>query len=216
MGTLVHQKKDVYKIKNSYKSSVLFGTLFFCVNKAIHSPSGECESNTCENCVWKKVTKGCRLGEKGAKLRKRGEADMFLGEFIHALDEKGRLTIPSKFRKDLNDQCVIAKGLDGCLSIYPMKEWEILVEKLDQKPSSDVRVRRFKRQFFASASVEGLDRQGRLSIPQQLLDYAGISRDVSIIGESNIIELWSEERWHRQLAEEGEESFENLAAFLEI
>lgn len=149
-------------------------------------------------------------------MQKRGETDMFLGEFTHALDEKGRLTIPSKFRKDLNDQCVVARGLDGCLSVYPMKEWELLIEKLDQKPSSDVRVRRFKRQFFASASVEALDRQGRLSIPQQLLDYAGISRDVTIVGESNIIELWSEDRWNKQLEDEGEESFENLAAFLGI
>lgn len=141
---------------------------------------------------------------------------MFLGEYKHTIDNKCRLTIPAKFREDLNNQCVIAKGLDGCLAVYPMDEWALICEKIDAKPSSDVKVRRFKRLFYASASVEILDKQGRLSIPPALMEYAAIDKDVYIVGESNTFELWSAERWTSQKAEEGEESFEELAGFLGI
>lgn len=141
---------------------------------------------------------------------------MFLGEYKHTIDNKCRLTIPAKFREDLNNQCVIAKGLDGCLAVYPMDEWALICEKIDAKPSSDVNVRRFKRLFYASASVEILDKQGRLSIPPALMEYAAIDKDVYIVGESNTFELWSAERWTSQKAEEGEDSFEELAGFLGI
>ena len=141
---------------------------------------------------------------------------MFLGEYKHTIDNKCRLTIPAKFREDLNNQCVIAKGLDGCLAVYPMDEWALICEKIDAKPSSDVKVRRFKRLFYASASVEILDKQGRLSIPPALMEYAAIDKDVYIVGESNTFELWSAERWTSQKAEEGEDSFEELAGFLDI
>lgn len=141
---------------------------------------------------------------------------MFLGEYKHTIDNKCRLTIPAKFREDLNNQCVIAKGLDGCLAVYPMDEWALICEKIDAKPSSDVKVRRFKRLFYASASVEILDKQGRLSIPPALMEYAAIDKDVYIVGESNTFELWSAERWTSQKTEEGEDSFEELAGFLGI
>ncbi len=141
---------------------------------------------------------------------------MFLGEYKHSIDNKCRLTIPAKFREDLNNKCVIAKGLDGCLTVYPMDEWALICEKIDTKPSSDLKVRRFKRLFYASASVEDLDKQGRLSIPPALMEYAGIEKDVYIVGESNTFELWSEERWAAQRAVEEEESFEDLAGFLGI
>ena len=141
---------------------------------------------------------------------------MFLGEYKHTIDNKCRLTIPAKFREDLNNQCVIAKGLDGCLAVYPMDEWALICEKIDAKPSSDVKVRRFKRLFYASASVEILDKQGRLSIPPAVMEYAAIDKDVYIVGESNTFELWSAERWTSQKAEEGEDSFEELAGFLGI
>lgn len=141
---------------------------------------------------------------------------MFLGEYKHSIDNKCRLTIPAKFREDLNNKCVIAKGLDGCLTVYPMDEWALICEKIDAKPSSDLKVRRFKRLFYASASVEDLDKQGRLSIPPALKEYAAIEKDVYIVGESNTFELWSEERWADQRAVEEEESFEDLAGFLGI
>ena len=141
---------------------------------------------------------------------------MFLGEYKHSIDNKCRLTIPAKFREDLNNKCVIAKGLDGCLTVYPMDEWALICEKIDAKPSSDLKVRRFKRLFYASASVEDLDKQGRLSIPPALMEYAAIEKDVYIVGESNTFEQWSEERWADQRAVEEEESFEDLAGFLGI
>lgn len=141
---------------------------------------------------------------------------MFLGEYKHTIDNKCRLTIPAKFREDLDNQCVIAKGLDGCLTVYPMAEWALICEKIDAKPTSDVKVRRFKRLFYASASVETLDKQGRLSIPPALMEYAAIEKDVFIVGESNTFELWSAERWVSQQAEDDNESFEDLAGFLGI
>lgn len=141
---------------------------------------------------------------------------MFLGEYKHTIDNKCRLTIPAKFREKLNNKCVVAKGLDGCLTVYPMEEWALVCEKIDAKPSSDLKVRRFKRLFYASASVEELDKQGRLSIPPALMEYAGIEKDVFVVGESSTFELWSAERWASQQAEEEEESFEELAGFLGI
>lgn len=141
---------------------------------------------------------------------------MFLGEYKHSIDNKCRLTIPAKFREELNNRCVIAKGLDGCLTVYPLDEWALVCEKIDAKPSSDPKVRRFKRLFYASASVEDLDKQGRLSIPPTLMDHAAIVKDVYIVGESNTVELWSAERWIDQQAVDDGESFEELAGFLGI
>lgn len=141
---------------------------------------------------------------------------MFLGEYKHSIDNKCRLTIPAKFREELNNRCVIAKGLDGCLTVYPLDEWALVCEKIDAKPSSDPKVRRFKRLFYASASVEDLDKQGRLSIPPTLMDHAAIVKDVCIVGESNTFELWSAERWIDQQAVDDGESFEELAGFLGI
>ena len=141
---------------------------------------------------------------------------MFLGEYKHSIDNKCRITIPSKFREELNNRCVIAKGLDGCLTVYPLDEWALVCEKIDAKPSSDPKVRRFKRLFYASASVEDLDKQGRLSIPPTLMDHAAIVKDVYIVGESNTFELWSAERWIDQQAVDDGESFEELAGFLGI
>ena len=142
---------------------------------------------------------------------------MFLGEYIHTIDNKCRLTIPAKFREALKNQCVIAKGFDHCLTVYPMEEWALICEKIDAQPASDQKVRHFKRQFYASATVEDLDKQGRLSIPISLMEYASIEKDVAIIGQSNTFEIWSTELWKNQQAEEETEfSFEELAEVLGI
>lgn len=151
---------------------------------------------------------------KWGVLEEGSETTMFLGEYKHSIDNKCRLTIPAKFRDELDGRCVIAKGLDGCLSVYPLDEWALVCEKIDAKPSSDPKVRRFKRLFYASASEEVLDKQGRLSIPQTLMEHAAIDKDVVIVGESATFELWSAERWSDQQAAEGDESFEELASFL--
>lgn len=139
---------------------------------------------------------------------------MFLGEYKHTLDNKSRLTVPAKFRDSLGAQCVVAKGLDGCLIIYPMDEWALVCEKIDAKPSSDSKVRQFKRLFYASASVETLDKQGRVPIPASLKAYAEIENDVYVVGESKVIELWSANRWEAHQAMNDDVSFEALAELL--
>ena len=141
---------------------------------------------------------------------------MFLGEYKHSIDNKCRLTIPAKFREELDGHCVIAKGLDGCLTVYPLNEWALICAKIDAKPTSDAKVRRFKRLFYASASAEELDKQGRLTIPPTLMAYASIEKDVFVVGESATFEIWSAERWDNQQDADVEESFEDLAGFLGI
>lgn len=110
---------------------------------------------------------------------------------------------------------LLQRGLTD-VSPYTLDEWALVCEKIDAKPSSDPKVRRFKRLFYASASVEDLDKQGRLSIPPTLMDHAAIVKDVYIVGESNTFELWSAERWIDQQAVDDGESFEELAGFLGI
>ena len=120
---------------------------------------------------------------------------MFLGEYEHTIDDKGRLTIPAKFRDELESGLVITRGLDGCLWAYPRGEWEKVTEKIAELPSSDQNVRNFVRFFFSSAFDSIPDRQGRVLIPQNLREYAGISSETAVIGVMNRLELWSPTKW---------------------
>lgn len=141
---------------------------------------------------------------------------MLLGEHLHNLDAKGRLIIPSKFRDDLGQTFVATKGLDGCLFLFPMKEWEKLSEKLNHLPLARQKARAFTRFFFSSANELECDKQGRIALPSSLKDYAGLNKEVRIIGVHNRIELWSEDRWSDyQEQEAAEESFEQLAELME-
>lgn len=120
---------------------------------------------------------------------------MFIGQFQHSLDQKGRLIIPSKFREDLGQSFVLTKGLDGCLFVYPRDEWAVLEQKLKTLPFTQKDARAFIRFFFAGAVEAEMDKQGRILIPPQLREHAGIERDVVIIGVSNRVEIWSQEQW---------------------
>jgi MraZ protein len=120
---------------------------------------------------------------------------MFIGEYAHALDAKNRIIIPSKFREALGDKFVITKGLDGCLYAYPMDEWKILEEKLKKLPLTSKDARAFVRFFFSGANEIEIDKQGRGVIPQNLLDYAGIEKELVSIGVSTRIEIWGKEKW---------------------
>lgn len=120
---------------------------------------------------------------------------MFMGEFQHRLDEKGRLTIPSKFREQLNESFVITRGLDGCIFIYCMEDWHQLEEKLATLPLGKKDARAFVRFFYAAASQESLDKQGRVKITSQLQKYASLKKECIIVGVSNRIEIWDKERW---------------------
>lgn len=121
---------------------------------------------------------------------------MFLGEFDHTIDGKGRLTVPAKFRDELASGVVVTRGLDGCLWAYSRSEWEKLAEKISQLPTTNPNARNFARFMFSSAFDSIPDRQGRVLIPQNLRDYASIGSDTIIIGVMNRVEIWSPERWN--------------------
>ena len=120
---------------------------------------------------------------------------MFLGEFVHTTDDGGRLTIPARFRDDLAEGLVVTRGLDRCLVIYPMDEWNRLSEQVSALPITDGRARSFRRTVFANASDAALDRQGRVLIPPSLREYAGLDGDVVVTGLNTYIEVWSPDTW---------------------
>ncbi|MDI6892134.1 MAG: division/cell wall cluster transcriptional repressor MraZ [Actinomycetota bacterium] len=135
---------------------------------------------------------------------------MFLGEFQHTLDGKGRLILPSKFRDALADGLVITKGMEGCLFIFPKSEWPQLEDKVRSLPLTKKDARKFSRFFFAGATEEALSKQGRVLIPENLRKYAGLGKDIVVIGVSNRLEIWDKERWAAYSREAGE-SYENVA-----
>ncbi|WP_026895184.1 division/cell wall cluster transcriptional repressor MraZ [Clostridiisalibacter paucivorans] len=120
---------------------------------------------------------------------------MFIGEYQHSLDTKGRVIIPSKFRDELGDVFVMTKGLDNCLFVYPMEEWNILQNKLKTLPLTKKDARAFVRFFFSGATECQLDKQGRILVPSNLRKHSDITKEVVIIGVSNRLELWDRERW---------------------
>lgn len=135
---------------------------------------------------------------------------MFMGEYNHTLDPKGRLIIPSRFREALGDKFVITKGLDGCLFAYDNTEWSAFEEKLKAMPISKKDIRMFVRHFLAGAAEVEVDKQGRILIPAKLREFADLTKDAVLVGAAGHIEIWSEERW-TSLEEEAEESMEDIA-----
>ncbi|CDF57823.1 division/cell wall cluster transcriptional repressor MraZ [Thermobrachium celere] len=120
---------------------------------------------------------------------------MFIGEYTHALDSKNRMIVPAKFREGLGGKFIITKGLDGCLYVYPLDEWKKLEDKLKELPLTNKDARAFVRFFFSGASEVEIDKQGRALIPQNLIEYAKIEKEIVSIGVSNRIEIWSKEKW---------------------
>ncbi|HKM39760.1 MAG TPA: division/cell wall cluster transcriptional repressor MraZ [bacterium] len=120
---------------------------------------------------------------------------MFMGEYQHALDNKGRLFIPVKLRDDLGERFIITRGLDQCLFVYPFAEWSNLEQKLKDLPLSKSETRAFVRFFFAGATDCELDKQGRVLIPSYLRTYADIERETVILGVSNRVEIWNQAVW---------------------
>ena len=121
---------------------------------------------------------------------------MFLGRHHHSLDAKGRLAIPSRFRDELAGGVVLTRGIDRCLSLYPLVEWEPLAAKVNALPISDPDARAFRRLVFSEAVDLSLDGQGRILLPPKLRGYAGIEREVVVIGVNAYLEIWSPERWN--------------------
>lgn len=120
---------------------------------------------------------------------------MFLGEYNHSIDAKGRLIVPAKFREELGNDFIVTKGLDGCLYIYPNKEWEEFESKLSALPMGKSDIRKMVRFFLSSATQAEIDKQGRILIPATHRQYAGIEKDVLFAGVGKKIEIWSKEKW---------------------
>ncbi len=120
---------------------------------------------------------------------------MFMGEYNHTIDTKNRLIIPSKFREALGDEFVVTKGLDGCLFVYDNRAWAEFEEKLKNLPLTNKEARTFVRFFLAGAASVEVDKQGRILVPSVLKEFAGINKDVVLVGVASRIEIWSWERW---------------------
>lgn len=140
---------------------------------------------------------------------------MFIGEYIHTIDHKRRLAIPSKFRKSLGEKAVISQGLDNCLVIYPIEEWQKKAGKLENLPDSQVSARTFSRIILSGASEVELDNLGRVLIPEHLKKYASLKKSVAILGLSNRIEVWDEVDW-KEYKSKMEKTVEEFAQQLGI
>ena len=135
---------------------------------------------------------------------------MFIGEYNHSLDNKGRLIMPSKFRDSLGYEFVMTKGLDNCLFVYPKEEWKVLEEKLKSLLLTNKDARAFIRFFFSGASECNLDKQGRVLIPTNLRAHSKLEKDAVIIGVSTRLEIWSNEEW-TEYNEDDSLSYESIA-----
>ena len=122
---------------------------------------------------------------------------MFMGEYNHTVDAKGRLIVPSKFREQLGDEFVVTKGLDGCLFVYENTEWKALEEKLHALPLTNANARKFSRFFLAGATTCEVDKQGRILLPAVLREFAKIEKDAVLVGVGSRIEIWSRDNWNQ-------------------
>ena len=140
---------------------------------------------------------------------------MFIGEFQHSIDEKGRLSVPVKFRPDLSIGLVLTRGLDGCLWLYPIGKWQGIVNEVAKLPFTQKNARSFSRFILSGAMDLKIDKAGRIILPKYLADYAGIKSKVVVIGMNDRLEIWSENRWQsfkEEMEENSDEVAENLSS----
>lgn len=135
---------------------------------------------------------------------------MFMGEFHHNIDDKGRLVIPNKFRLELGERFIITRGLEKCLYAYSMTEWNNIVAKLKQLPFTKKDARTFIRSFFSGAAECEFDRQGRINITSPLVSYADLSKECVVIGANDRLEIWGKANWDN-FFEENSEKLEDIA-----
>lgn len=138
---------------------------------------------------------------------------MLIGEYEHTIDNKKRLAIPAKFRRFFNQGAVITRGIDNCLVLYPLKEWENMASKLGHLPASQIEARGFARVMLAGAMAVKFDKLGRILIPDYLKKYASLKKSAVIIGLYNRLEIWSGERW-ASYKEQAEKEVGDLASKL--
>ena len=139
---------------------------------------------------------------------------MFLGEYQHSLDSKGRIIVPAKLREELGTRFIATKGLDNCLFLYPLDEWRTIEAKVRSLPFTKADVRSFARFLFSGASELEIDKQGRILLPPNLRDYAGIEKDLIIIGVGARVEIWASDKWE-QYNLTAASSYEKIAENLE-
>ena len=120
---------------------------------------------------------------------------MFIGEYHHSIDEKGRLIVPAKFREGLGMKFIVTRGIENCLFVYPMDEWKKIVDKLESLPFTKRDARQFMRFFLSGASEAEFDKQGRINVTSPLISYANIEKECVIIGTGDRLEIWSEKSW---------------------
>lgn len=135
---------------------------------------------------------------------------MFMGEFHHNIDEKGRLVIPNKFRLELGERFIITRGLEKCLYAYSISEWNNIVSKLKQLPFTKKDARTFIRSFFSGAAECEFDRQGRINITSPLVSYADLTKECVIIGANDRLEIWGKANWDN-FFNENSEKLEDIA-----
>ena len=124
---------------------------------------------------------------------------MFMCEYHHNIDEKGRLIMPSKFRYDLGENFIVTRGIDSCLFVYPKETWNKLTSKLNELSFTKKDVRSFQRFFLSAATLSEFDKQGRINIPTPLADYASLTKECVVIGVNDRIEIWSKENFDKFL-----------------
>lgn len=138
---------------------------------------------------------------------------MLIGEYRHNIDEKGRLIIPSKFREDIGNSFVVTRGLDGCLFVYSLIEWEKIVTKLKKLPFTKKDTRTFMRFFLAGATVCEFDKQGRVNLVNSLIEYADLKKECLIIGVNDRLEIWALDKYNN-LMNENLEQLDSIAEHL--
>ncbi|KKQ74560.1 MAG: Protein MraZ [Berkelbacteria bacterium GW2011_GWB1_38_5] len=135
---------------------------------------------------------------------------MFIGEYQHTIDQKGRMAVPSKIRRDIGSGAVVTRGIDNCLWLFPKKEWQTLAEKLASLPLSDANSRAFSRLMLAGAMEVEFDSQGRALLPGYLRTYAGLTKNAIIAGLFNRLEIWDEAKW-KEYKEKTEKATDQIA-----
>ena len=121
---------------------------------------------------------------------------MFIGEYHHSIDEKGRIIIPMKFREELGNNFIVTRGIENCLFVYPMSNWEQITNKLNSLPFTKKDARNFNRFFMSGATEVELDKQGRVNISSPLIDYAKLDKECVVIGTGDRLEIWSNKTWN--------------------
>lgn len=132
-------------------------------------------------------------------MEQSGVIIMFMGEYHHTIDEKGRIIIPSKLREKLGSEFIVTKGLDNCLFVYPKEEWDSVIKKYKELPNTKD-ARNFLRVFLSGATINDFDKQGRINIVPSLIAFANLQKDCVIIGVNERLEIWSKENWDQFIA----------------